>query len=37
MLGLRPVGNSPAAARSFVQGEIDKWAKFVQVSGAKVD
>ena len=36
-LGLRPVGNTPAAARTFVQGEIDKWAKFVQVSGAKVD
>jgi tripartite-type tricarboxylate transporter receptor subunit TctC len=36
-LGLRPVGNAPAAARSFVQAEIDKWAKFVQVSGAKVD
>ena len=29
--------NSPATFGSFLQAELDKWAKVVQVSGAKID
>jgi len=36
-LGLEPVGNSPEAATTFIQGEIAKWAPVVKAAGAKND
>lgn len=35
--GSDPAGNSPAEFRQFIAGELGKWAKLVQISGAKVD
>ncbi len=36
-LGLNPIGSTPAEYTAYVQAEIDKWGRFVRVSGAKVD
>ncbi len=35
--GSDPAGNTPAEFRQFIAGEVGKWAKLVQISGAKVD
>jgi tripartite-type tricarboxylate transporter receptor subunit TctC len=35
--GSDPAGNSPAEFRQFIAGEIGKWAKLVQISGAKAE
>jgi tripartite-type tricarboxylate transporter receptor subunit TctC len=35
--GLAPAGNSPAEFSRFIESEIVRWDKTVQVSGAKVD
>jgi len=36
-LGAEPVGSTPAEFTRHVQQEIDKWARVVKVSGARVD
>ena len=36
-LGAEPVGSTPAEFAQHVQREIDKWAKVVKASGARVD
>lgn len=36
-LGLQAVGGTPATFAAFVTSEIDKWARFVKASGAKVE
>ena len=35
-MGAQPVGDSSAEFRAFVRAELDKWGKFVQQSGIKV-
>lgn len=35
--GSEPAGMTPAAFKQFIAGEVGKWAKLVQISGAKVD
>jgi tripartite-type tricarboxylate transporter receptor subunit TctC len=35
--GSDPAGTSPAEFKQFIAGEVGKWAKLVQISGAKVD
>ena len=35
--GSDPAGNSSAEFRQFIASEVGKWAKLVQISGAKVD
>jgi tripartite-type tricarboxylate transporter receptor subunit TctC len=35
--GSDPAGNSPAEFRQFIASEMGKWAKLVQISGAKAD
>jgi tripartite-type tricarboxylate transporter receptor subunit TctC len=35
--GSEPAGNTPAEFRQFIASEVGKWAKIVQISGAKVD
>ncbi len=35
--GSDPAGNTPAEFRQFIAGEVGKWAKLVQISGAKVE
>ena len=36
-LGAEPVGSTPAEFAQFVQREIDKWARVVKASGARLD
>ena len=36
-LGLQAIGNTPAEYTAFLKAEIEKWAQFVRVSGAKVE
>jgi tripartite-type tricarboxylate transporter receptor subunit TctC len=36
-LGAEPVGSSPAEFAQFVRAEIDKWARVVKTSGARLD
>jgi len=36
-LGAEPVGSTPAEYSQFVQREIDKWARVVKASGARLD
>jgi tripartite-type tricarboxylate transporter receptor subunit TctC len=36
-LGAEPVGSAPAEFTQFVQREIDKWARVVKTSGARLD
>ncbi len=35
--GADPIGNTPEQFAAFIKGEIDKWAKIVKASGARVD
>ncbi|MEO8102457.1 MAG: tripartite tricarboxylate transporter substrate binding protein [Betaproteobacteria bacterium] len=35
--GADPVGNTPEQFAAFIKAEIDKWAKIVKASGARVD
>jgi len=35
--GADPVGNTPEQFAAFIKSEIDKWAKIVKASGARVD
>ena len=35
--GSEPIGNSPEEFRRFMQGDMDKWAKLVKESGAKLN
>ena len=35
--GSQPVGSSPEEFRRFMQADLDKWAKLVKESGAKLD
>jgi len=35
--GAEPVADSPASFAKYLQSEVDKWAKVVQVSGAKLE
>src|SRR5262245_2334271 len=36
-LGMEPVGSTPAEFDALIRAEIDKWARVVKISGAKVD
>jgi tripartite-type tricarboxylate transporter receptor subunit TctC len=36
-LGAVPVGNSPSEFKTFIEGELKRWAIAVKLSGAKVD
>jgi len=35
--GSEPVGSSPEEFRRFMRADMDKWAKLVKESGAKLD
>jgi len=35
--GSQPVGSSPEEFRRFMHADLDKWAKLVKESGAKLD
>jgi tripartite-type tricarboxylate transporter receptor subunit TctC len=35
--GMEPVGSTPGQFDALIKSEIDKWAKVVKISGAKVD
>jgi tripartite-type tricarboxylate transporter receptor subunit TctC len=35
--GMEPVGSTPEQFDALIRSEIDKWAKVVKLSGAKVD
>jgi tripartite-type tricarboxylate transporter receptor subunit TctC len=36
-LGMEPVGSSPEAFDALIRAEIEKWARVVRISGARVD
>lgn len=36
-LGAEPLSSTPQKATSFIENEIEKWAKVVKVSGARID
>ena len=35
--GIEPVGNSPEAARKFLDAEIAKWKKVIEAAGVKAE
>jgi tripartite-type tricarboxylate transporter receptor subunit TctC len=35
--GIEPVGNSPEAAKKFLDAEIAKWAKVINTAGVKAE
>ena len=35
--GVEPVGSSPAELATHIKSELAKWAKVIQVSGARLD
>jgi len=35
--GMEPIGSTPDQFDSLIRSEIEKWAKVVKISGAKVD
>jgi len=35
--GMEPVGSTPEEFDALIRSEIEKWAKVVKLSGAKVD
>ena len=36
-LGIEPVGNSPEAAKKFLDSEVSKWAKVINTAGVKAE
>ncbi len=36
-LGMEPVGSTPEQFDALIRSEIEKWARVVKISGAKID